>query len=59
MQFLCDDKVCRLSPLLSQDSKGGVIGRHALDGFHNSLDPNDVEVRIQVPDQATARRPGI
>jgi hypothetical protein len=32
--------------LLSQDNKGGggAIGRHALDGLHNRLDPNSSEV---------------
>jgi hypothetical protein len=25
-RLFCDDKVCRLSPLLSQDSKGGASG---------------------------------
>jgi hypothetical protein len=42
-------------PLLSQDSMAGAIGRHALDGLHNRLDLDNIEVRIQVLDQATAR----
>jgi hypothetical protein len=58
-RFLYDDKVHRLSPLLSQGGKGGAIGRHVLDGFHNSLDPDIIEVWIQVLDQATAQCPGI
>jgi hypothetical protein len=45
-RLLRDDKVCLLSPLLSQDTKGGAIGHHALDGFYNILDSDGTEVRI-------------
>jgi hypothetical protein len=54
-RLLCNDKVCHLSSLLSQDSKGGAIRHHTLDGLHNRLDLNNIEVWIQVPDQAAAR----
>jgi hypothetical protein len=37
-------------PLAELGQQGGAIGRHALDGFHNRLDPNNIEVRIQVSD---------
>jgi hypothetical protein len=48
-RLVCNDKVCHLSSLLSQDSKGGVIRHHALDGLHNHLDLNSIKVWIQVP----------
>jgi hypothetical protein len=54
-RLLCNNEVCHLNPLLSQSSKGRVIRRHLLDGLHNSLDMHDVEVRIQVPNQARVR----
>jgi hypothetical protein len=31
---------------------GGAIGCHASDGLHNRLDPDSIEVRIQIVDQA-------
>jgi hypothetical protein len=54
-RLLCNNKVYRLSSLLSQDSKGGAIRRHALDGLHNHLDSNSIEVWIQISDQAAAQ----
>jgi hypothetical protein len=34
------------APLLSQKCKRRTIGCHTLDGLHDRLDPNDIEVQI-------------
>jgi hypothetical protein len=44
--FFCYDEVCRLSPLLRQKCKRRTIGCHTLDGLHNRLDLNGIEVQI-------------
>jgi hypothetical protein len=44
---------------LSQNSKGGAIRCHTLDDLHDHLDPHDIEVRIQIPNQAGARSSSI
>jgi hypothetical protein len=58
-RLLCDDEVHRLSPLLSQNSKGRATRCHPLDGLHNSSDLHGIEVRIQIPIQAHTQSSGI
>jgi hypothetical protein len=45
-QLFCYNEVCCLGPLLSQKCKGRTIGCHTLDGLHDHLYLNDIEVQI-------------
>jgi hypothetical protein len=58
-RLLCHDDIRHLSPLLSQSNKGRAFRCHPLDGLHDSLELNDVEIRIQILDHSTIGRPSI
>jgi hypothetical protein len=46
-------------PLLSQSNKGRAFKYHSLNGLHNRLELNGVEVRIQILDHSIIGRPSI
>jgi hypothetical protein len=48
-----------LNPLLSQSNKERGFRCHPLDELHDSLEPNGVDVWIQIPDLFIVGRPSI
>jgi hypothetical protein len=45
--------------LLSQNNKGRAFRCHPLDGLHDNLELNGVEIHIQIPDHYIIGRPSI
>jgi hypothetical protein len=53
------DEVCCLSPLMCQCNKGRTFRCQALDRLHDSLEPHDIEIRIQVLDHSIVGHLGV
>jgi hypothetical protein len=58
-RLFCYDQVRCFSPLLRQKSEGRAIGRHPLDGLHDSLHTYGIKIRIQVLNQSCTRSSGV
>jgi hypothetical protein len=57
--FCSYDKIGCLSPLLSQSEEGWAFWGHAVNWFHDGLEPYNVEILIQILDQSIAGCPSI